>query len=188
MARPSKPVITVVGHRTKDELKVRRDAEKAMLTGTPMKMGFKSKEHPIAAKEFRRIKKLLAAIKKDDDLYGRIINTDCLLVEECEQVRDVRNQFVASKEELQRDYNAGRTGDPEKDGIAAAEYYRLLAKLSQSVIGCDKALMQKRKMLLDIDKENVMTVQSALRSIPKKPEKKQKTGMAAFVEHRAGGG
>jgi hypothetical protein len=188
MARPSKPVLMAEGHRTKDELAARRDAEAAMLTHVPMEIQFKKKGHKIAAKEFERVKKLLASIGKDDALYEQIINTHCLLVEECEQIRDVRNQFVTSKEELQRDYNAGRTGDPEKDGIAAAEYYRLLAKLSQSVIGCDKQLMAKRKMLLDIDKENVMTVQSALRSIPKKPEKKQKTGMAAFMEHRAGGG
>ncbi len=188
MARPSKPVLTVQGHRTKDELAARRNAEAAMLTHIPMEIQFKKKEHKIAAKEFARIKKLLASVGKDDALYEQIINTHCLLVEECEQVRDVRNQFIASKEELQRDYKAGRTGNPEKDGIKAAEYYRLLVKLSDNIVNCDKQLMAKRKLLLDIDKENVMTVQSALRSIPKKPEEKKKTGMAAFMEHRAGGG
>jgi predicted phage-related endonuclease len=188
MARPTKPVALVSGHRTKDELAARREAEAAMLTGVPMKMQFQKKWHKIAAKEFERIKKLLATIGKDDALYEQIINTHCLLVEECQQIEDIRNQFIRSKEELQADYQAGRTGNPESDGISAAEYYRLLVKLSQSIMSCDKQLMAKRKMLLDIDKENVMTVQSALRSIPKKPEKKQKTGMAAFMEHRAGGG
>jgi predicted phage-related endonuclease len=188
MARPSKPVLTVQGHRTKDELAARRNAEAAMLTHVPMEMEFTQKSHKIAAKEFKRIKVLLASIGKDDALYEQIINTHCLLVEECEQIQDVRNQFIGSKEELQADYQAGKTGNPEKDGIAAAEYYRLLAKLSDNIINCDKQLMSKRKMLLDIDKENVMTVQSALRSIPKKPEEKKKTGMAAFMEHRAGGG
>jgi hypothetical protein len=67
-------------------------------------------------------------------------------------------------------------GNPEKDGIAAAEYYRLLAKLSDNIISCDKQLMSKRKMLLDIDKENVMTVQSALRSIPKEAGGKEENG------------
>lgn len=188
MARPSKPVTLVEGHRTKDELQVRRDAEAALLTHTPMRMQFVKKSHKTAAKEFERIKGLLAVIGKDDALYEQIINTHCLLVEECEQIEDVRNQFVGSKAELQEDYSHDRTGDPEDGGIAAAEYYRLLAKLSESIINCDKQLMAKRKMLLDIDKENVMTVQSALRSIPKKPEEKKKTGMAAFMEHRAGGG
>ena len=34
----------------------------------------------------------------------------------------------------------------------------------------DKQLQPKRKMLLDIEKENIMTIASALRVIPKKPE------------------
>lgn len=190
MARPSKPVALVTGHRTKDELAARRNAEAAMLTHVPMQMQFRKKEHKIAAKEFERIKKLLAKIGKDDALYEQAINTHCLLVEECEQIQDIRNQFVHSKEELQRDYAAGITGDPnnDEDALTASQYYKLLAKLSDNIINCDKQLMAKRKMLLDIDKENVMTVQSALRSIPKKPEEKKKAGMAAFMEHRAGGG
>ena len=36
------------------------------------------------------------------------------------------------------------------------------------MIAIDKQLQTKRKMLLDIEKENVMTITSALRSIPKK--------------------
>ena len=188
MARPSKSVVLVEGHRTKDELKVRREAENAMLTGIPIKMQFTRKEHKIAAKEFKRIKNLLSKIKKDDDIYGEIINTYCLLVEESKQIYDVREEFIRSKEELQADYQAGKTGNPEKDGMKATEYYRLLAKLSQSIINCDKQLMSKRKMILDISKENLMTAQSVLRSIPKKPDEKEKTGMAAFMEHRAGGG
>lgn len=188
MGRPSKPVALVEGHRTEDELKARREAENAMLTGTPMKMEFPAKGHKKAVKEFTRIKELLAKIKKDDDLYGQIINTYCLLVEECEQILDVRNQFISSKKELQKDYRNGVTGNPDKDGMKATEYYKVLAKLSDNIINCDKQLMTKRKMILDISKENIMTVQSALRSIPKKPEGKPKSGMAAFMEHRAGGG
>jgi hypothetical protein len=40
MARPSKPVLTVQGHRTKDELAARRNAEAAMLTHVPMETQF----------------------------------------------------------------------------------------------------------------------------------------------------
>ncbi len=188
MARPSKPLALVEGHRTKDEIKTRRDAEKSMLTGAQMKISFSAKDHPAAAKEFRRIKKLLAEIKKDDDLYAQIICTYCLLVEECEQIKDIRNQFVESKYELERDYRDGLTGDPDTDGMKASEYYRLLAKLSGSIIDCDKQLMAKRKMILDISRENIMTVQSALRSIPKKPEEKKPTGMGAFMQKRAKSG
>lgn len=188
MARPSKPVALVTGHRTKDELAIRRAAEAAMLTGQPMKMQFKSSEHKIAAKEFRRVKALLASIGKDDALYEQIINMHCLLVEECEQIQEIRDQFIASKEELQRDFEAGKTDNPNGGGLSTAEYYRLLSKLSDNIISCDKQLMSKRKILLEIDKENIMTIQSALRSVPKKPEEKKKSGMATFMEHRAGGG
>jgi hypothetical protein len=33
----------------------------------------------------------------------------------------------------------------------------------------DKKLMEKRRAMLDLEKENIMTIASALRSIPKKP-------------------
>jgi hypothetical protein len=40
-------------------------------------------------------------------------------------------------------------------------------------------------MMLAIEKENLMTIASALRSIPKKVEKKKKeSGMAAFMAKR----
>ena len=48
----------------------------------------------------------------------------------------------------------------------------------------DKKVMEKRKMMLDIEKENIMTIQSALRSIPKKPEEKNKSAMAEFLSRR----
>lgn len=43
-----------------------------------------------------------------------------------------------------------------------------MASLSSTIISIDKQLQSKRKMLLDIEKENIMTIASALRSIPKK--------------------
>lgn len=189
MARPSKPVSLVEGHRTKDELKARREAESAMITGVPMKMTPEVKKNKAAASEFRRMKKLLASIGKDDDLYSQIINTNCLLIAECTGILEILEQFIQSKEELRADFQDGLTGDPEADGMKATEYYRLLAKLSDNIINCDKQLMAKRKMILDISKENIMTVQSALRSIPKKQQEKKKTGMAAFLEKsRSGSG
>jgi len=153
-----------------------------------MRRFFKPAEHRTASAEFNRIKQLLGKIGKDDDLYSRSVNTHCILVEECEQIQDIRDQFIASKRELREAYRKGECGDPEDAGIGASEYYRLLAKLSDNIINCDKQLMAKRKMILDIDRENILTAQSALRSIPKKPQKKEKTGMAAFMQKRAESG
>jgi uncharacterized protein YpuA (DUF1002 family) len=182
MGRPTKPLGLIEGHRTKDELQIRRDAEKALLTGEPMKIAKETRNNKVASAEFRRIKELLGKIGKDDDLYSQIINMHCVLVAECQQIQDIRDQFINSKEELQEDYH-----DQEKN-IEASDYYRMLTKISDNIINCDKQLMVKRKMILDISKENIMTVQSALRSIPKKPEKKEgKSGMAAFMAKRAEG-
>lgn len=180
MGRPSKPTLTVVGHRTKDELKVRRDAENALLTGTTMKMSADVKNNPAASKEFRRIKKLLSSIGKDDDLYGQIINTNCLLIAECEQIGETKDRFIQTLDEFE--------DKAEDEGLDYSEKIKMKIKLQDQILSCDKQLMAKRKMILDISKENIMTVQSALRSIPKKPEEKKKSGMAAFMEHRQSGG
>jgi len=177
MGRPTKPLTLVSGHRTKDELKVRRDAESALITGVPIKISTDVKNNPIASKEFRRIKKLLASIGKDDDLYGQIINTNCLLIAECEQINETKDRFIKTLDEFE-------DSDEELD---YSEKVRMKIKLQDQILSCDKQLMAKRKMILDISKENVMTVQSALRSIPKKPEEKKVTGMAAFMEHRQSG-
>jgi hypothetical protein len=41
------------------------------------------------------------------------------------------------------------------------------------MIALDKQIQTKRKMLLDIEKENIMTIAAALRSIPKKTDEKE---------------
>ena len=47
------------------------------------------------------------------------------------------------------------------------EFSRQINKLSSTYIAIDKQIQAKRSMLLAIEKENIMTVQAALRSIPK---------------------
>ena len=51
------------------------------------------------------------------------------------------------------------------------EYAKSLAKMMNSMLAIDKQIQSKRKMLLDIEKENVMTIASTLRCIPKKENK-----------------
>ena len=50
------------------------------------------------------------------------------------------------------------------------EYFNTLAKMESNLLALDKRIQDKRKMLLDIEKENIMTVAAQLRSIPKKVE------------------
>ena len=50
-------------------------------------------------------------------------------------------------------------------------YYKLQHRCKKS-FGPGRQIQAKRKMLLDIEKENIMTIASSLRSVPKKAEKK----------------
>lgn len=52
--------------------------------------------------------------------------------------------------------------------------------LAKNLIALDKQIQAKRKMLLDIEKENIMTIASSLRSVPKKTEKKRNPLMEAL--------
>lgn len=174
--RPPKPIALVQGHRTKAEKEIREKAEAELLTGYKMKERPEVKANPIAHKEFQRIRKLLRSIGKDDDLYSNIINTHCLLHAECKEFEQMKDRLYAELKELAEAYQEGK--------IEFIEYLDEKGKLQDRLMACDKKIMEKRKMILDISKENIMTIQSALRSIPKKPEKKDTSKMAAMLEKR----
>lgn len=52
------------------------------------------------------------------------------------------------------------------------------------MLSLDKQVQAKRKMMLDIEKECALTVASAVRNVPKKPEKAQDS----LLEVLRGGG
>ena len=174
--RPTKPLTLVQGHRTKAEKTVREKAESALLTGTTMKESPEVKSNPTAHKEFQRIRRLFKSINKDDDLSGNIINTHCLLHAECKEFEEMKIQLLDNLKELAEKYRSEK--------IDFLSYTTQKTKTMEHVFSCDKKIMDKRKMILDISKENIMTIQSALRSIPKKPEKAEKSKMAAMLEKR----
>lgn len=174
--RPSKPLTLVQGHRTKAEINIRKKAESELITGTAMKENPEVKNNPIAHKEFTRIRKLLKSIDKDDDLSGNIINTHCLLHAECKEFEQMKERLYADLKELGEAYAEGK--------IDFLGYNDQKGQIQDRLFSCDKKVMEKRKMILDIGKENIMTIQSALRSIPKKPEQKEKSKMAAMLEKR----
>ncbi len=180
MPTPTKPfsVLTAEGksHRTKAELESRQAAEDALLSGVPMKMWTEVRADKVAAREFKRIQKLLRKIEKDDALHEGVINRYALLRSECAAFEEKRNQRSADMDELQRQKADGE--------IDFAEYAQIKEKIIASMLSFDRQIQAKRKMLLDIEKENIMTLASALRSIPKTPEKKEKSPMAEFLEKR----
>lgn len=177
--RPSKPLVLIEGHRTKAEKEARKNAESELLTGIALKESIEVKNNEIAHKEFSRIRKLLKSIKKDDDLYGNIINTHCLLVAECKEIEETRARFVDNLNDFEERVLT--------EDISFSEHMKIKMGMQKQILDCDKALMNKRKMILDISKENIMTIASALRSIPKTPKLENKSKMASFLEKRGVG-
>lgn len=172
MPTPTKPinVIKMEGHshRTKKEIRQRQQAENALLTGQEIKERPETKNNKIAHKEFLRVRKLLQKIEKNDDLYGSVINRYCLLYAECEEFENKRETVYLQLCELQE--KSGKMIDKEE--MTVKEYFNLEIAMQKNIISFDKQIQTKRKMMLDIEKENIMTIASALRSVPKKVEKK----------------
>ena len=183
MPTPSKPfsVLTAEGksHRTKKELLARRDGEAATLTGKAMKERPAVKDKPASHKEFLRIKNLLKEIGKADALYEPVINRYCQLMAECTELEEKREhcyQLVMKLEEVAETLH-------EMDQLDADGLFSLtkeFTKLSATLISYDRQVQAKRRMLLDIEKENIMTIAAALRSVPKAPEQKENPLMKAL--------
>ncbi len=168
MSRPAKPFKVITNekksHRTKAELKIREEGEQSLSTDSTIKERPEVKVNKFAHKEFKRIVKLLETIDKNDAVYEVVINRYCLLQAECHEFEEKREKFYKDFERLEQEYN-------ENDYFTAQEYFTLVNNIQKHIIDLDKQVQAKRKMLLDIEKENVMTIASALRSIPKKVEK-----------------
>ena len=166
MPTPCKPAAVIKiekkSHRTKKELRQREQAEESLLTGQKITEAKEVKNNKIAHKEFLRITKLLQKIHKDDAMYGSVINRYCLLLAECNEFEEKREKLYRRSEELEN--HAGE--------LEYSEYIKMQIDLSKQIISFDKQIQTKRKMLFDIEKENIMTIASSLRSVPKKAEKK----------------
>ena len=160
MGRPAKAadVMTESGssHLTKSEIKARKDAEKASLSGVKLQERAEVKLNPIAHKEFGRVTKLLDKVGRRDALFEPIINRYCMIQAECAAFEQLRAGFESDLAALRE--------DTELDG---AEKCRLKAKMQDAILAADKQLQQKRKMLFDIERECGMTVSSAVRIVPK---------------------
>lgn len=182
MSRPPKPISVIEfegrSHRTKSEKNQRRQAESDLLTGEELKESEETKRNKRAHKEFLRLKKLLQKIGKFDDLYGSIINRYCIMKAECTEFEEKRERFYGQLCEFQ-----GKMDElVDKEEMSWKEAFRMEDSLQRNVIGLDKQVQTKRKMLLDIEKESVLTIASSLRSIPKKVETKRNALLDALAD------
>lgn len=171
MGRPPKPYAVIQNegksHRTKAEMETRKKGEAAFATGEALKEKPETKKNMLAHKEFLRLKKLLSGIKKWDAIYENIINRYCLLYAECREFEEKRERFYQDLYEMEESKNEGLFGEN------ISSYYVLKNKIQQNIINLDKQVQTKRKMMMDIEKENIMTIASALRNVPKKEEKEE---------------
>lgn len=174
MPTPPKPfsVLKSEGksHRTKNELKVREQGEKALSTGTALKARSEVRKNKIANKEFKRINELLKKIEKNDAIYEAVINRYCLIYAECIEFEDKKVELYGLIDNLKEQFELSKEYfEDEEMAKETRKFARSISEIIGAIVELDKQLQPKRKMLLDIEKENIMTIASALRVIPKKP-------------------
>lgn len=163
MARPSKSILVIQGHRTKQEIALRKEGESGTLTGESMRERPDVKAVPDAHKEFRRLRRLFRRIEKDDAIYAQAINDYCLLHAECLAVAGKIAHVEADLEYL----------EDRKDEMDPVDYLQLRNALYDKELKLSAELDKKRDKKRSIEDKNLMNIQSALRSIPKKPEEKR---------------
>jgi len=187
MPTPPKPFTVLTtekkSHRTKAELEQRKNEEEALESGVALKERQSVKNNNFAHKEFLRVNKLLKNIKKNDALYEPVINRYAILQAECVDFESKRESFYKDLEELTNDKNRLINSNE----ITLSNYYKMKHNMQSMIIELDKQVQIKRKMLLDIEKENIMTIASALRSIPKKaPTDSEEDEMAQLLKRKRG--
>ncbi len=184
--RPPKPAIVLEidntkQRRSKAELEARKQAEQSLLTQEAMKEWPEVAENPDAHKEFTRLRRLLKKINHNDAIHESVINRYCLLLAEAKDAERTKQRYLDEIDELREIY--------QRREIDAMTYLDKKDRANGQILAWDKQLMDKRKMLLQIERENVMTIMGALRAIPKKvTDDKPKSGMAKFLNRRGGGG
>ena len=176
MARPAKPYAVLntekKSHRTKKEMEQRKLEEEKLSTQKSIKIWPTTKKNVVAAKEFKRVKKLLEGIGKDDALYEAVINRYCVLRAEVEELEKRSEELYQLVEKLDKIFDDASSEMNASDRMELSiEFSKEITRLLTCIANLDRDIQSKRKMLFDIEKENVMTVAAALRAIPKKEEK-----------------
>lgn len=185
MPTPAKPFTVLKAekksHRTKKEMQQREKEEKALLSGKSFTERNEVANHPVAHQEFLRVKELLEGIEKNDALYEPIINRYCEMQAECSDLKEQRQDYMALLGQIKTTFDSFSNAiDEYTRGKLVIELANSMAKITTSIDKIDSKIQQKRKMLFDIEKENVFTIASGLRSIPKKMENKKSELMKAL--------
>ena len=184
--RPPKPAAVIEAekksHRTKAELETRKEAESGLLSRKKLQERREVKENKIAHTEFQRVSKLMKAIGKDDALYSSGINTYCLLYAEIGELQE-QIALLDKTAAMLRDTFEKLADEPgnQTDSDQIIRFENSFTRLISQRLNISSMIDKKRRMMLEIDKENVMTISAALRTIPKQPEKKESPLLAALL-------
>ncbi len=103
-----------------------------------------------------------------------------MLQAECRDFEEKREVFLRNMQDLQEK----REELLEGGDVSLKEYFRMQNEFARRLVDLDRQVQGKRKMLLEVEKENVMTIASALRNIPKKAEE----GEDPLIRALRGGG
>ena len=178
MGRNSKPASVIMlekkCHRTKAELERREQAEKDLLSGKGMTEFQSVKKDQYAHKEFLRVKKLMDAVDKNDALYETIINRYCEILSEVASLKSQREFNLKRIEEINELYNQLSDELEVEDKLDRIEkVIKLLTQFQNANNRIDGTISAKRSMLFAIERENIFTISSALRSVPKNVNKQE---------------
>lgn len=177
--RPPMPVALTQKHLTIAERETREKAEAGLSTAQPMKKWESTRRNKFADKQFRRIVKALDEIGMNDTLNEAVINRYCVILGECDELEkripELRAR-IAETEAQWQETMAEKMPEPED----IVNFTKAISALERQANSLDVALGAKRAALLQIEKENTMTVLAKLRAVPKKAEETEEDGLTAF--------
>lgn len=138
--RPPATADTVRGKR-KGTIEARKEAEESLKTTRKQCMSDAVKNDPLATRYFLRLVELYESIDMNEAFFENAINRYCLLLSEHDRLVEEQRMLMM-------------TSDKDK------EDYKILNTMGRNIANI-------RNQLLAIEKENLLTVQSKLRAIPK---------------------
>lgn len=118
----------------------------------------------VAHLEFLRLKPLLKAIDKFDEIYGAATRRYCLNKSKLADI-DIDIEKLEGEIEDIREHQS----DFSKN---MPEYFRIIAKTEELIVKKEALAKAIRAEMNDFEKQNCMTIRSALAAIPKKAETK----------------
>ena len=178
MGRPSKAVVQLRKHLTTREKEQREKAEASLLTGHVMRPSKSTRADPVAYTTWKRINALLGKIEKNDALFECVLNRYCSLISKQERLVEIGSRIAAMLDDL----------ESRRDEMGNEAYMKSMLDLVKAAQRNEQQLQSVQKMALDIEKENIMTVASQLRAVPKKPKEEADDDPAAqFFARRNNG-